>query len=135
MSNTINSNQLAQYNSNHTNTNSTNKFNLYENPIYFPYFYGRLLREESEKILINRGCHDGLFLLRELIQEVGSYALSICYQREVHHYRIDRQEDEEGTVKIDKGRNFLGPIELIKHHQKEQDGLITKPKVPCERLF
>lgn len=119
-----NNNNSLQYNQNKPG---------YENPAYVSYFYGRLLREESEKILNHRGCHDGLFLLRELVQEIGSYALSICYQKDVHHYRIDRQEDDESTVKIDQGRNFIGPIELIKHHQREQDGLITKPKIPCER--
>ena len=50
---------------------------------------------------------------------------------DIHHYKIVRQED--GTVKIDKGRRFVGPIELIKHHQVEQDGLVTKPSIPCER--
>lgn len=130
---TLNSNTASTIATTTTTSTNNNKINIYENPVYFPYFYGRLLREEAEKILMNRGCQDGLFLLRELIQEVGSYALSICFQREVHHYRIDRQDDDEGSVKIDKGRSFLGPVELIKHHQREQDGLITKPKVPCER--
>lgn len=118
-------------NNNFTNGGSLRNSPAYENPTYVAYFYGRLLREESEKILKNRGCRNGLFLLRELVQEVGSYALSICYQNEVHHYKIDRQED--GTVKIAKGRKFIGPIELVKHHQIEQDGLITKPSIPCER--
>ena len=100
-------------------------------PTYVSYFYGRLLREESTRILENRGCKNGLFLLRELVAEVGSYALSICHEKQVHHYKIDRQSD--GTVKIDKGRNFIGPIELIKHHQLELDGLITKPVIACDR--
>jgi hypothetical protein len=54
--------------------------NIYESPAYISYFYGRLLREEAEKILRNRGCKNGLFLLRELVQEAGSYAMSICYK-------------------------------------------------------
>lgn len=105
--------------------------NVYESPAYVSYFYGRLLRDEAEKILRNRGCKNGLFLLRELVQEAGSYAMSICYKGEIHHYKIVRQED--GLVKIDKGRKFIGPIELIKHHQQEQDGLVTKPTISCER--
>ena len=100
-------------------------------PTYVSYFYGRLLREESTRILENRGCKNGLFLLRELVAEVGSYALSICHEKVVHHYKIERQSD--GTVKIDKGRHFIGPIELIKHHQLELDGLITKPVIACDR--
>lgn len=111
--------------------NTNNKTITYDNPAYVTYFYGRLLREESEKILKSRGCRNGLFLLRELVQEVGSYALSVCFNNDVHHYKIDRQED--GTVKIAKGRTFIGPIELVKHHQIDQDGLITKPSLACDR--
>ena len=91
----------------------------------------RLLLEKINKILEKRGRKNGLFLLRELVAESGSYALSLCYEGTVHHYRIDRQSD--GTVKIDKGRKFIGPVELIKHHQVELDGLITKPSIPCDR--
>ena len=54
--------------------------NIYESPAYMSYFYGRLLRDEAEKILRNRGCKNGLFLLRELVQEAGSYAMSICHK-------------------------------------------------------
>ncbi len=104
---------------------------LYESPAYVPFFYGRLLRDEAEKILRNRGSKNGLFLLRELVQEAGSYALSMCHKGEIHHYKIVRQDD--GMVKIDKGRKFVGPIELIKYHQQEQDGLVCKPSIACDR--
>ena len=110
---------------------NANAKSVYESPAYVSYFYGRLLRDESEKILRNRGGKNGLFLLRELVQEAGSYALSICQHGEVHHYKIVRQED--GMVKIDKGRKFVGPIELIRFHQQEQEGLVAKPSIPCER--
>jgi hypothetical protein len=110
---------------------SNNNPQNYIPPTYVSYFYGRLLREESTRILENRGCKNGLFLLRELVAEVGSYALSICNEKVVHHYRIERQPD--GSVKIDKGKPFIGPIELIKHHQLELDGLITKPTIACDR--
>lgn len=103
----------------------------YTSPNHVSYFYGRLLRDESNTILLKRGCKNGLFLLRERLEETGSYTLSICFENEIHHYKIDRQDD--GTVKIDKGRKFIGPIELVRHHQLELDGLITKPMIPCDR--
>lgn len=103
----------------------------YTSPNHVPYFYGRLLRDESNLILQKRGCKNGLFLMRERLEETGSYTLSICFENEIHHYKIDRQDD--GTVKIDKGRKFVGPIELVKHHQAELDGLITKPSISCDR--
>lgn len=104
----------------------------YTSPTLVPYFYGRLLREESSKVLEKHGAREGLFLLRELVIECGSYALSICSGGVCHHYKIERCDD--GFVKIEKGRKFIGPVELVKHHQVELDGLLARPLVPCIRL-
>ena len=109
--------------------------NNYTPPHCEPYFFGRLLRDESEKILNSRGCADGLFLLRERLQEIGNYVLSICYRNVIKHYKINRQIDS--TVRIDKDANmsekFIGPIELVRYHQIELDGLVIKPSIPCNR--
>jgi len=115
-----------------TTTISGSGSNNYTSPTLVPYFYGRLLREESSKVLEKQGAREGLFLLRELVIECGSYALSICSGGVCHHYKIERCED--GYVKIEKGRKFIGPVELVKHHQMELDGLLAKPLVPCVRL-
>lgn len=105
----------------------------YTSPTLVPYFYGRLLREESNRVLEKQGAREGLFLLRELVIECGSYALSICSGGSCHHYKIERCDD--GYVKIEKGRKFIGPVELVKHHQVELDGLLARPLVPCIRFF
>lgn len=42
------------------------------------YFHGRITRDESEKILRDRGCQDGLFVLRESTKKMGDYVLSLC---------------------------------------------------------
>ena len=48
-------------------------------PYQVPFFWGRLLRNEAVLILERHGCTPpGLFLLRESIYEVGSFAISIC---------------------------------------------------------
>jgi hypothetical protein len=104
----------------------------YTDPADKLYFYGRLLREEANRILEKRGTRDGLFLLRESVFEVGSYILSLCFANIVQHYKIERQED--GMVAIGRtGMRFVGPVELIRHHQSEQNGLVTRPLVPCNR--
>ncbi|KAK2150888.1 hypothetical protein LSH36_384g05024 [Paralvinella palmiformis] len=43
------------------------------------YFYGRIARDEAEKILHEKGCKEGLFLLRESMATAGNYVLSICH--------------------------------------------------------
>ena len=34
---------------------------------------------------------------------------------------------------IQDGKRFRGPVELINHHEKQLDGFLTKPTLPCER--
>ena len=49
----------------------------------------------------------------------------------IHHYSIERQPS--GSVMIQDGRQFAGPVELVQHHQRNLDGFLCKPTVPCER--
>jgi len=44
---------------------------------------------------------------------------------------MERQLD--GTVLIQDGRPFAGPIELIHHHSRFLDGFVSKPIIPCQR--
>ncbi|KAL3868263.1 hypothetical protein ACJMK2_041094 [Sinanodonta woodiana] len=96
------------------------------------YFYGRITRDEAEIILKERGCVEGMYLLRESINPLGNYAISLCHDGKVHHYVIEKQPD--GSFMIPQGRKFNGPIELIAHHQESKDGIITQLSVPCNRL-
>ena len=108
-------------------------------PSTIAYFYGRILREDAEKIIIERnksiGNKDGLFLLRESMQEIGQYALSIFDNNNIVHYKILRLEDHTVALINNKkqGQSFIGPIELINHYKNENDNLITKPRIPCDR--
>ena len=43
------------------------------------YFFGRISRDEAEDALRAAGIREGLFLLRESIEQAGDYVLSICH--------------------------------------------------------
>lgn len=49
----------------------------------------------------------------------------------IHHYSIERKPD--GTVMIQDGRRFPGPVELVRHHKTRIDGFLTKPSKECKR--
>jgi hypothetical protein len=113
----------------------------YTTPSTVAYFYGRLLREDAQEILKNRSeslaLNDGLFLLRESMDEIGNYALSIFHDNEITHYKICRDEDCK-CVLLNRGiksKPFNDPIELIEHLKKEPDNLLINqiPKIPCSR--
>lgn len=48
-------------------------------PSSVAYFYGRITREEAEQILASYDKKEGLYLLRESINPLGNYAISICH--------------------------------------------------------
>jgi hypothetical protein len=49
-------------------------------PSSVAYFYGRITREEAEQILGSYDRKEGLYLLRESINPLGNYAISICHK-------------------------------------------------------
>lgn len=111
-------------------------FSTYRSPDIVNYFYGRLLREESDFILKSRGFQDGLFLLRESCIDTGSYVLSLCFQNKTNHYKIKRQEDDTVAIKYSTnkiGPKFIGPVELIEYYQIDSKSLCSKPTIPCIR--
>lgn len=117
----------------------------FENPNEKPYYYGRISREEAVAILRSYGCLDGLFLLRDRMKKDtsadnsyygcydGSYTLSICSNGEIKHYKLDRQDNKDRSIKIPNGNEFFGPIELIEHYKTVDTGVITRPQIPCTR--
>lgn len=101
-------------------------------PLFQHWFHGRISRQEAEDLLARAGKHDGLYLLRESTASAGSYALSMCHNNKIIHYHIQRHSD--GMVAIEDGTKFLGPVELVHHHQHALDGLLAKLTEPCNRL-
>ena len=96
-----------------------------------PWFHGRITRQEAEDLLQQAGKRDGTYLLRESTAQNGSYALSLCQNRKIIHYHIQRHTD--GKVGIEDGPRFFGPVELVHHHMKKLDGLLAKLSIPCNR--
>ncbi|XP_057299768.1 tyrosine-protein kinase SYK-like [Hydractinia symbiolongicarpus] len=101
-------------------------------PASLPWFHGRITRDTAEKCLHKTSMEDGTYLLRESTSQIGSYVLSVCKDRKVVHYQIQKQPS--GMVGIADGPKFPGPVELVNHHKTNLDGLMTKLSVACNRL-
>ncbi|KXJ04914.1 Tyrosine-protein kinase SYK, partial [Exaiptasia diaphana] len=96
-----------------------------------PWFHGSISRQEAEELLLKAGKTDGLFLVRESVTQVGSFALSMCFNNRIIHYHAQRQPD--GFVAIEDGPKFPGPVELVHYHSLQLDGLLCKLLKPCLR--
>ncbi|XP_035217979.1 tyrosine-protein kinase SYK-like isoform X2 [Stegodyphus dumicola] len=90
------------------------------------YYYGSISRETAEWILWDRGCRDGMYLLRE---SNSDYVLSLCFQKSVLHYRIKKlSSGEVGLCGVPR-QKFAGPVELV----QGVEGLACKPTLPCNK--
>ena len=112
--------------------NEKNQNQEMADPFFQHWFHGRISRQEAEELLARSGKKDGLYLLRESTASAGSYALSMCHNNKIIHYHIQRHTD--GMVAIEDGKKFPGPVELVQHHYRALDGLLTKLTEPCNRL-
>lgn len=90
------------------------------------YFYGNISRETAEWILWDRGCQDGMYLLRE---SNSDYVLSLCFLKSVLHYRIKRFPNGEVELCGVPRQRFPGPVELM----EGVEGLACKPTIPCNK--
>ncbi|CAI8045899.1 Tyrosine-protein kinase ZAP-70 [Geodia barretti] len=95
------------------------------------WYHGRVSRVDAEKILDTTASGEGTFLVRDSLTTTGEYVLSLCHQSKKFHYMISRQQD--GSVAIQDGAKFPGPIELVQYHTRKVDGLLTTLQVPCAR--
>ena len=59
--------------------------------------------------------------------------MTLAFNGRAYHYRIARQGD--GSLAIEDGKRFPGPVELVQYHTTKLDGLLTTLRTPCGRAF
>uniref|UniRef100_A0A8C0JEC6 SH2 domain-containing protein n=1 Tax=Chelonoidis abingdonii TaxID=106734 RepID=A0A8C0JEC6_CHEAB len=93
-----------------------------------PWFHGRISREDTQRLIIQQGLVDGVFLLRESQRNPKGYVLSLCHLQKVKHYLI-LPVSEEGQLyfTMDDGQTrFADLIQLVEFHQ------INRGILPCK---
>ncbi|XP_034403259.1 tyrosine-protein kinase SYK isoform X2 [Cyclopterus lumpus] len=95
-----------------------------------PWFHGSITREDSEPRLQHGSRTNGKFLIRQRDSN-GSYALCLLHERQVMHYRIDR--DRTGKLSIPDGKKFDTLWQLVEHYSYKPDGLLRVLTEPCSR--
>ncbi|XP_071853394.1 tyrosine-protein kinase SYK-like isoform X3 [Apostichopus japonicus] len=93
-----------------------------------PWFHGILTREEAQDRIYSSGVQDGKYLVRER-NEPGSFALSVCFNGIVYHYKIDK--DCTGQLFIKDGPKFDSLLQMVDHYTLKKDGLLCCLTVPC----
>uniref|UniRef100_A0A672R492 Growth factor receptor-bound protein 10-like n=1 Tax=Sinocyclocheilus grahami TaxID=75366 RepID=A0A672R492_SINGR len=97
------------------------------------WFHGRIMREESHRMIMQQGQVDGLFLLRDSQSNPKAFVLTLCHHQKIKHFQILPFE-EEGQVffSLDDGSTkFTDLIHLVEFYQLNRGVLPCKLKHPC----
>ncbi|XP_017493174.1 PREDICTED: tyrosine-protein kinase CSK-like [Rhagoletis zephyria] len=89
-----------------------------------PWFHGKITREDAEALLMPR--EDGLFLVRESTNFPGDYALCVCFNGRVEHYRVIYKDSQ---LTIDEEEYFDTLSKLVEHYCLDADGLCTRLRI------
>ncbi|KAL4629992.1 growth factor receptor-bound protein 10-like isoform X1 [Arapaima gigas] len=97
------------------------------------WFHGRIMREESHKMIIQQGQVDGLFLLRESQSNPKAFVLTLCHNQKIKHFQIlPCEEDGQMFFTLDDGATkFTDLIHLVEFYQLNKGVLPCKLKHPC----
>ncbi|KAF7686109.1 growth factor receptor-bound protein 10-like isoform X1 [Silurus meridionalis] len=97
------------------------------------WFHGRIMREESHRMMIQQGQVDGLFLLRDSQSNPKAFVLTLCHHQKVRHFQIlPYEEDGQIFFSLDDGSTkFTDLIHLVEFYQLNRGVLPCKLKHPC----
>uniref|UniRef100_A0A8D2LDF5 Vav guanine nucleotide exchange factor 1 n=1 Tax=Varanus komodoensis TaxID=61221 RepID=A0A8D2LDF5_VARKO len=76
-------------------------------------YAGSIERTEAEQILASRS--DGTYLVRQRIKDASEFAISIKFNTEVKHIKI---QTKDGLYRITEKTAFKGPVELVEFYQE-----------------
>uniref|UniRef100_A0A9J7XPA3 Growth factor receptor-bound protein 10a n=1 Tax=Cyprinus carpio carpio TaxID=630221 RepID=A0A9J7XPA3_CYPCA len=97
------------------------------------WFHGRIMREESHRMITQQGQVDGLFLLRDSQSNPKAFVLTLCHHQKIKHFQIlPFEEDGQVFFSLDDGSTkFTDLIHLVEFYQLNRGILPCKLKHPC----
>uniref|UniRef100_A0AAY4CL31 Growth factor receptor-bound protein 10a n=1 Tax=Denticeps clupeoides TaxID=299321 RepID=A0AAY4CL31_9TELE len=97
------------------------------------WFHGRIVREESHRMIMQQGQVDGLFLVRDSQSNPKAFVLTLCHHQKIKHFQIlPFEEDGQIFFSLDEGTTkFNDLIHLVEFYQLNRGVLPCKLKHPC----
>ncbi|XP_072015142.1 tyrosine-protein kinase ABL1-like [Amphiura filiformis] len=93
------------------------------------WYHGPISRNAAE-YLLSSGI-DGSFLVRDSESSPGQLSISLRFDGRVYHYRISSSDQK---VYVTTESRFNSVAELVHHHCKDADGLITTLRYPAAKM-
>ena len=100
--------------------------------IYSSWYFGKVSRVETQKLLMGDVNDQGSFLIRESESVPNTYALSLRDANMVRHYKIKRLDN--GGYFISKNHEFENLQGLVAFYLQEAEGLCCRLIAPCKKV-
>ncbi|KAG2460849.1 growth factor receptor-bound protein 7 isoform X1 [Polypterus senegalus] len=100
------------------------------------WFHGGISRKEAQRLIMEQGHVDGMFLIRESQQHAKCFVLSLSFQLKTKHYLIIPCEDNgHFYYTMDDGETlFSDLIQLVEFHQINRGILPVRLQHYCVRV-
>ncbi|XP_067597815.1 growth factor receptor-bound protein 14 isoform X5 [Pseudorca crassidens] len=101
-----------------------------------PWFHHKTSREEAQRLIIQQGLVDGVFLVRDSQSNPKTFVLSMSHGQKIKHFQIIPVEDDgEMFHTLDDGHTrFTDLIQLVEFYQLNKGVLPCKLKHYCARI-
>ncbi|XP_074185276.1 growth factor receptor-bound protein 14 [Rhinolophus sinicus] len=101
-----------------------------------PWFHHKISRDEAQRLIIQHGLVDGVFLVRDSQSNPKTFVLSMSHAQKIKHFQIIPVEDDgEMFHTLDDGHTrFTDLIQLVEFYQLNKGVLPCKLKHYCARI-
>nr|KAF6450244.1 growth factor receptor bound protein 14 [Molossus molossus] len=101
-----------------------------------PWFHHRISRDEAQRLIMQQGLVDGVFLVRDSQSNPKTFVLSMSHAQKIKHFQIIPVEDDgEMFHTLDDGHTrFTDLIQLVEFYQLNKGVLPCKLKHYCARI-
>ncbi|XP_047577915.1 growth factor receptor-bound protein 14 isoform X3 [Lutra lutra] len=101
-----------------------------------PWFHHKISRDEAQRLIIQQGLVDGVFLVRDSQSNPKTFVLSMSHGQKIKHFQIIPVEDDGDLFHtLDDGHTrFTDLIQLVEFYQLNKGVLPCKLKHYCARI-
>ncbi|KAE8581042.1 hypothetical protein XENTR_v10024648 [Xenopus tropicalis] len=119
-----------------TSTSSQNSSKNIAVHISQPWFHHQLSRDEAQKLILQQGLVDGVFILRDSQSTHKAFVLSMCHGQKVKHFQIvPVEEDGDHFFTLDNAQTkFTDLIQLVEFYKLNRGTLPCKLKHYCTKI-
>ena len=85
-------------------------------PLEYPWYREGMSRKEAEQLLLTHGVEGGFVVRPSMTRTPGNYSLSILYERQILHFRVQKKQDNSFILGESISKKFASVEELIEFY-------------------